>query len=366
MHIPLVDLKAQFQAIRGETLRAIEAALDSMELFLGPQTRAFEQEFAAYCEVPHAVGVGNGTDALYLALRAAGVGAGDEVITVSHTFFATAEAIELVGARPVFVDVDPRTMTMAVEQLERAITPATRAIVPVHLYGRVADMVPIIDVARRHGLRVIEDASQAHGAVYRGQRAGSIGDLGCFSFYYSKNLGAYGEAGAVVTSDAELAHQVSLLRDHGSSTRYQHERLGVNARIDEIQSAVLRIKLRHLDAWNAQRRAHALRYDELLADADVVRPELPPDASHVFHLYVIRTAQRAELQSRLAAAGVATGIHYPVPVHLQAPYRAVGYREGRLPETERGADEVLSLPMYAELSEQQLRYVASTVTAAAL
>ncbi len=211
---------------------------------------------------------------------------------------------------------------------------------------------------------MIEDASQAHGAVYRGQRAGSIGDLGCFSFYYSKNLGAYGEAGAVVTSDPDLAHQVALLRDHGSGTRYQHERLGVNARIDEIQSAVLRIKLRHLDAWNARRRAHALRYDELLADAEVVRPELPSDDSHVFHLYVIRTPRRAELQQRLAAAGIASGIHYPVPVHLQAPYRALGYREGLLPETERAAHEVLSLPMYAELTEAQLRYVASAVTAA--
>ncbi len=252
MHIPLVDLKAQFRSVRGETLRAIEAVLDSMELFLGPQTRAFEQEFAAYCGAPHAIGVGNGTDALHLALRALGVGAGDEVVTVSHTFFATAEAIELVGARPVFVDVDPRTATMAVEQLERAITSATRAIVPVHLYGRVADMGPIMEVARNHGLRVVEDASQAHGAIYRGQRAGSIGDVGCFSFYYSKNLGAYGEAGAVVTADAELARQVALLRDHGSGSRYQHERLGVNARIDEVQAAVLRIKLRHLDEWNAR------------------------------------------------------------------------------------------------------------------
>jgi dTDP-4-amino-4,6-dideoxygalactose transaminase len=226
-------------------------------------------------------------------------------------------------------------------------------------------MGPIMEVARHHGLRVVEDASQAHGAIYRGQRAGSIGDVGCFSFYYSKNLGAYGEAGAVVTADPELARQVALLRDHGSGTRYQHERLGVNARIDEIQSAVLRIKLRHLDAWNAQRRAHALRYDELLADADLGRPELPHDDSHVFHLYVIRTSHRARLQQRLAEAGIATGIHYPVPVHLQAPYRAAGYHEGQLPESERAANEVVSLPMYAELTEDQLRYVAAAVTTAA-
>jgi dTDP-4-amino-4,6-dideoxygalactose transaminase len=363
--IPLVDLQAQFQSVRGEVLRAIEAALDSMELFLGPQTRAFEQEFAAYCGARYAVGVGNGTDALHLALRAAGVGPGDEVVTVSHTFFATAEAIELVGARPVFVDIDPRTATMAVDQLAAAITPATRAIIPVHLYGRVADMAPIMKLARNLGLRVIEDASQAHGAEYRGRRAGSIGDLGCFSFYYSKNLGAYGEAGAVVTSDPELARQVALIRDHGSSMRYQHERLGMNARIDEIQSAILRIKLGHLDTWNSVRRAHARRYDELLADADVVRPELPSDDSHVFHLYVIRTARRAELKARLAEAGIATGIHYPVPVHLQPPYRAAGHKVGELPGTERAADQVLSLPMYPELTEEQLRYVASSVTSAA-
>src|SRR5947207_2843561 len=266
MRVPLVDLTAQFQPMKDEVMRAIEEVLDSMHLFLGPNTAAFEREFAAYCGTTDCVSVANGTDALHLALRAAGVGPGDEVITVAHTFFATTEAIVMAGATPVYVDVDPATCLMDVSQIEARITPRTKAIMPVHLYGQMADMDPIMGIASRHDLLVVEDAAQAHGAEYRGRRAGSIGHLGCFSFYYSKNLGAYGESGAVLTSDPELARRLYLYRDHGSEQRYHHQAYGFNSRMDEIQAAVLRIKLRHLDAWNAQRQAHAATYDRLLAD----------------------------------------------------------------------------------------------------
>ena len=364
MQIPFVDLKAQFGPLKVEVMQALEDCLDSMHLFLGPNTQAFEQEFATYCGTSHAIGVGNGTDALHLALRAVGVGAGDEVITVAHTFFATVEAIFMAGARPVFVDIDPITFTMDASQLEAKITPRTKAIIPVHLYGRLANMDAIMAIARRHDLRVVEDAAQAHGAEAGGRRAGAIGDLGCFSFYFSKNLGAYGEGGAVVTADPELARRVRLLRDHGSEVRYHHDLMGFNARLDEVQAAILRIKLRHLDAWNEQRQRHALSYDEALADAGVQRPNLPADRSHVYHLYVVRCEQRDEVKEALARQGIGTGIHYPIPVHLQVASRSLGYKPGDLPETESAAQTILSLPMYPELTDEQIGYVAGAVRTA--
>jgi dTDP-4-amino-4,6-dideoxygalactose transaminase len=363
MRVPLVDLAAQYQSIRLEVLQAIDDALASSQLFLGPNTRAFEAEFAAYCGTPFAIGVANGTDALHLALRAAGVGHGDEVITVSHTFIATIEAIDQVGARPVLVDIDPRTYTMDVEQVERHVTPRTRAIIPVHLYGRLANMDAIVDIARRRHLLVIEDASQSQGAMdARGRRAGAIGDIGCFSFYYAKNLGAYGEAGAITTSDPDLDRRIRLLRTHGEDVRYRHQVLGFNSRLDEIQAAVLRIKLRRLDAWNVLRRQHAARYDTLLRGAPVGHPELL-DGGHVYHQYVIRTARRDQVREALNQRGVGAAIHYPIPVHLQPASAYLGYAEGDLPHTERAAREVLSLPMYPELTESQIAYVAEALEA---
>jgi len=363
--IPLVDLVAQFQSLRFEVMAAIEDVLGSGQLFLGPQTQAFETEYAAYCGSRFAVGVSNGTDALHLALRAAGVGPGDEVITVSHTFIATVEAIHLVGARAVLVDIDPLTFNMDPARIEAHITPRTKAIVPVHLYGRLADMEAVLTIARRHELTVIEDASQAQGATdAQGRRAGSLGDLGCFSFYYAKNLGAYGEAGAVTTSNAEMDRRIRVLRSHGESRRYEHEELGFNCRPDEIQSAVLRIKLRHLDDWNARRRGHASRYHELLSDLPLALPELLWDGSHVYHQYVVRTSVRDALRAHLAERGVATGIHYPIPIHLQRAARDLGYVQGDLPHTEQAAGEILSLPMYPELSEAQLASVADALAGA--
>lgn len=365
MSVPLVDLVAQFHSLRDEVMAAIENVLSSGELFLGPQTRAFEAEYAGYCGTRSAIAVGNGTDALHLALRSAGIGPGDEVITVSHTFIATIEAIWLVGARPVLVDIDPASFNMDPTLVERAITPRTRAIIPVHLYGRMADMEPILNIARRHGVMVIEDASQAQGATdARGRRAGSIGDLGCFSFYYAKNLGAYGEAGAVTTSDPELDRRIRLLRSHGEEHRYEHAELGLNCRPDEIQAAVLRIKLARLDAWNERRRQHAGRYHELLSDLPICLPELRWDGSHVFHQYVIRSAKRDALRATLAEHGVSTGIHYPIPVHLQPACRGLGYGEGDLPHTEQAALQILSLPMYPELTEAQLQTVSNALTEA--
>jgi dTDP-4-amino-4,6-dideoxygalactose transaminase len=361
MRVPLVDLTAQFEPIKGEVMRTIEQVLDSMQLYLGPNTRAFEEEFAAYCGTHYCVTVGNGTDALHLALRAAGVGAGAEVITVAHTFFATTEAIVMAGATPVFVDIDPNTYLMDVSQVEARITSRTRAIMPVHLYGQVADMDALEDIAQRHDLTIIEDAAEAHGAEYHGKRAGSIGRMGCFSFYFSKNLAAYGESGAVVTSDAELARRLRLYRDHGSEQRYHHMELGFNSRMDEIQAAVLRIKLRHLDAWNAQRRERAATYARLLADAQVGLPVTAAGRTHVWYVYVIRSAERDALQQALAERDIGTGIHFAVPIHLQPATRRFGYRAGDLPHTERAAREVLSIPMYPELTTEQQDWVAAAI-----
>lgn len=362
--IPLVDLHAQYEQIREEILRALTEVLDGMHLFLGPNQQAFEREFAEYCGTADAIGVSNGTDAIELALRALGIGAGDEVITQPNSFIATAEAISAVGATPVFVDVNIHTSTLDPTLLEAAITPRTKAIIPVHLYGRPADMTTIMATARKHGIAVIEDACQAHGAALNGQRAGSLGDLACFSFYFSKNLGAYGEGGAVTTNDPELASKVRLYRDHGSRIRYQHEVVGRNARLDEIQAAILRIKLRHLDRWNEQRRANAAKLSAALTGTSLILP-VPggDDVREVFHLYVVRHPKRDALKDFLTERGIGVGIHYPYPIHLQPAYTSLGYTPGSFPVTEQFAHEILSLPMYAELTDAQITRIVDAIHA---
>jgi dTDP-4-amino-4,6-dideoxygalactose transaminase len=364
MTIPLVDLKAQYQTIKHEVLPAIERVLEGMSLYLGPEQQAFEQEFAAYCQSGYGISVSNGTDALALALRACQIGPGDEVITVANTFIATVEAISMVGATPVFIDVDPDTYTMNWHDIEQAITPQTRAILPVHLFGHPAEMTPILEIARTHGLRVIEDASQAHGATYEGRPVGSMGDIGCFSLYCSKTLGAYGEAGVCVTNDADLAERMRMLRDHGSRHRYEHEVMGVNARMDEIQAAILRVKLPYLDQWNAKRQAHAQRYSERLRGVVTAVPEAQPWATHVYYVYVVQVPDRERVRESLAERGILTGVHYPIPLHLQPACAQYGYKQGSLPVTEEAAEHILSLPMYAELTEEQIHQVCDALAGA--
>jgi len=359
--IPFVDLKAQYLSIKDEIDAAITGVLESSQFVLGREVAAFEEEFAAYCQVKHAIGVNSGTSALHLALLAAGIGPGDEVITVTFTFVATVAAIVYTGARPVFVDIEPRSFIMDVNQIEKAITPKTKAILPVHLYGQTADMDSILEIARRHQLLVIEDAAQAHGAEYKGRRAGSMGDLGCFSFYPGKNLGAYGEGGAVTTNNPEYNRTIRMLRDWGAERKYEHVLKGYNYRMEGFQGAILSVKLRHLEAWTEARRTHAARYDELLAGSGVGTPEEMLYARHVYHVYAIRTSQRDALQQALQAQGIHTGIHYPIPVHLLEAHADLGYRSGDFPCSEQAASEVLSLPMYAELTEEQVWKVANAV-----
>jgi dTDP-4-amino-4,6-dideoxygalactose transaminase len=359
--IPFVDLKAQYRAIKPEVDAAILSVLESCEFTLGSEVRAFEDEFAVHCQTAYGVGVNSGTSALHLALLAAGVGPGDEVVTVPFTFIATVSAIAYTGATPVFVDIDPRTFTMDVAAIEAAITPRTKAIVPVHLYGRPADMDPIVEIARRRGLVVIEDAAQAHGAEYRGRRAGSLGDMACFSFYPGKNLGAYGEGGIVVTDSPDFTRTLRMLRDWGSEKKYQHVLRGYNYRMEGIQGAVLRVKLRHLERWTEGRRAAAACYDDLLAESGVVTPEPTTLDRHVYHIYAVRTDRRQELQHALHAESIQTGVHYPIPVHLQPAFADLGYRTGCFPHAERAAHEVLSLPMFPELTAEQCAAVAGAV-----
>ena len=359
--IPIADLKAQYHAIKEEIDRAISDVLESSQFILGKEVAAFEDEFAAYCGAAHGVGLNSGTSALHLALLAAGVGPGDEVITVPFTFVATVAAIIYAGARPVFVDIEPASFTMDVSRIESAITARTKAILPVHLYGQCADMDPIVELARRRGLAVIEDAAQAHGAQYKGRRAGSLGDLACFSFYPGKNLGAYGEAGAVVTNNAEYNRVIRMLRDWGGEKKYIHSLKGYNYRMEGMQGAILRVKLRHLEAWTEARRRHAAAYRRLFAQAGVRIPCEMPYNRHVYHVYAIRTAQRAGLQAALEAAGIQTAIHYPIPVHLQPAYSDLGYRRGDFPVSERAADEVLSVPIYPEMTDAQVGIVASSI-----
>jgi dTDP-4-amino-4,6-dideoxygalactose transaminase len=360
VNIPLVDLKEQYQGIKESVLAEIGQALEGMQLFLGKNVQAFESEFAAFSGAEYGIGVGSGTEALHLALRACGIEHGAEVITVANTFFATVEAIILAGGRPVFVDVDPETYNIDVSQIEDRITPNTKAILPVHIYGHPADMGPILELARAYNLRVIEDACQAHGASYNGKRAGSLGDVGCFSFYFTKNLGAYGESGMVVTSDPDIAKKCQMLRDHGQNVKYNHCMVGTNGRLDEIQAAVLRVKLPHLDEWNEKRRVLARAYEAKLPPS-VVKPKEMSWASHVFHVYVIRTPKRDYLRDWLQQRGVGTGIHYPIPIHQLEAWSSLGDGNNRLPVTEKIAREIISLPMYPELSEEELQYVCDCV-----
>jgi len=362
MNVPFLDLRSLHEPIRGEIGAAIEQVLESCAFAGGPFVEAFEAEFAAFCQADHAIGVGSGTEALWLALLGLGVGAGDEVITVPNTFIATAEAISFCGATPVFVDIDPQTYTMDPEQLEAMITPRTKVVIPVHMFGQVADMDPIMAIAGKYGLRVIEDACQAHGAEYKGRAAGSMGAAGCFSFYPGKNLGAIGEAGAVVTNDAVLAEKIKSLRDHGQTRKYLHRSIGWNARMDGIQAAVLSVKLKHLDAWNDARRRHAKRYAELLHnDAEVILPVAAEYGRHVYHIFAIRADNRDALIAALTAEGVGCGIHYPSPVHLQQAYAALGLKEQAYPKAERCASELVSLPMFPDLTDDQVVYVSDTI-----
>jgi dTDP-4-amino-4,6-dideoxygalactose transaminase len=365
MPVPFVDLQAQYRSIKAEVDAAIQRVLDTSAFILGREVETFERDFAEYVGARECVGVSNGTAALHLALMACDVGPGQEVIVPANTFFATAEAVSAAGATPVFADCDPVTYNLDAAKLEAAVTERTRAVIPVHLYGQPADLDAINEVAKRHNLIVIEDAAQAHGARYRGRRVGALARAGCFSFYPGKNLGAYGEGGAVTTDDPEVARRVRLLRDHGSERKYHHEVVGYNLRLEGIQGAVLSVKLKHLDDWNALRRRHAARYRELLGPLEEAGAlSLPREAAyaeHVYHLFVVQTSARDSMQRFLSAANVHTGIHYPVPAHLQPAYAALGHKEGDFPESERQARRVLSLPMFAELTERQLRYVAHAV-----
>lgn len=363
--IPLLDLKAQYQAIKSELDAAVMGVLENAQFILGPEVAAFEKEFAAYCGAAEAVGLNSGTSALHLALLASGIGPGDEVITSPFTFIATAAAIVYTGARPVFVDIDPASFNLDVSRIESAITPRTRAILPVHLFGQPADMDAVMETARRHGLVVIEDAAQAHGAEYKGRRVGSIGEMGCFSFYPGKNLGACGEGGAVVTNNAAYARKIRMLRDWGCEQKYVHEIKGYNYRMEGMQGAILRVKLRHLEKWTEARRAHAARYGQLLEGCGVGLPQVMPYARHVYTIYTIRTADRDALRADLQQREIHTGIHYPMPLHLQPAYKDLGYGRGAFPMAEQAAAEVLALPIYPEMTGAQLEEVAAAVRLAA-
>ncbi len=358
MKIPFIDLKAQYESIEDEINVAIRQVLDSCAFAGGPFVEKFEEAFAEYCRCDYCIGVGSGTEALWLSLMAYDIGPGDEVVTVPNTFVATAEAISFCGATPVFVDVDEKTLTMNTALLEEVLTPRTKAILPVHLFGQTADMKPILKIAEKHGLVVVEDACQAHGAEYEGKRAGSLGDAGCFSFYPGKNLGAYGEAGAVVTNNAETAKKIRILRDHGQPRKYHHDIVGYNARMDGIQGAVLGVKLAYLEEWNEKRREIAASYDYYLKDAENISlPEEKSYARHVYHVYAIRTPFRDELMSELSQKGISCGIHYPVPVHLTGAYRGLGYGKGSFPIGEQAAEHLLSLPMYPELGTEMVEHI---------
>jgi dTDP-4-amino-4,6-dideoxygalactose transaminase len=359
--IPFVDLKTQYLSIKDEIDTAVLKVLESTQFILGNEVKLLEQEFADYCNADYGIAVNTGTSALHLALLAAGIGTGDEVITVSFTFIATAAAICYTGATPVFVDIDPVSYTIDVTKIEQAITERTKAILPVHLYGQPADMEPILEIARGHGLIVIEDAAQAHGAEYKGQRVGSIGDIGCFSFYPGKNLGAYGEGGMVVTNNPEYARTMQMLRDWGQERRYHHVLKGYNYRMDGIQGAILRVKLRYIEAWTEARITHAAQYNQLLANSAITTPIALPHNRHVYHIYAVRTIERERLQQELNQLGIQTGIHYPIPVHLQTAYADLGYQCGDFLHTELAARQVLSLPMYPELTAAQISTVSESL-----
>ena len=360
MKVPFVDLGAQHAALRAEIERAVSGLLDRGDFILGAEVERFETDYAAFIGAAHAIGVGTGLSAIELALRGFGIGPGDEVITPANTFIATVLGILAAGATPVFADMDPATYTIDPSAIAAAVTPRTRAIVPVHLYGQPIDLDGVMAVAGRHNLLVIEDAAQAHGARYKGRRAGSVGHAAAFSFYPSKNLGAIGDGGMITTSDDAAAAKIRLLRNYGQRVKYYHSIAGTNSRLDTLQAAVLRIKLPHLDGWNAARRRHAAAYAQRLQGV-VQTPATADGVEHIFHLYVIETDRRDALQARLKSLQIDTGIHYPVPAHLQEACAALGYKAGMFPAAERGAGRILSLPMYAELTEQQIDYVADAV-----
>jgi dTDP-4-amino-4,6-dideoxygalactose transaminase len=359
--IPLLDLRAEYHELKSELDAAVGRVLESGHFILGQEVTGLEEEFASYCDVKHAIGVNSGTSALHLALLAAGIQPGDEVITVPFTFYATAAAIGYVGAVPVYVDIDPRTFNLDATRLEAAITERTRAILPVHLYGQPADMDPILKIARRHKLVVIEDAAQAHGAEYKGRRAGAIGDIGCFSFYPSKNLGAAGEGGMVTTNNSEYARTIAMLRNWGEEHRYYPVLKGYNYRLPAMQAAILRVKLQRLDAWIETRRKLAAEYDRLLEEADVMRPVSPADVRHVYCLYTIQAEDRDRLQKELEGAGIQTAVHYPLPIHLMPAYADARYKAGDFPVAEACARRVLSLPLYPQLSKHQVQSVAGEI-----
>jgi len=360
--IPFIDLKREYAEIKEEIIQAISKVLESGQFILGEELEKFEKEFSNYIGVKYGVGVNSGSDALFLALRALGIGKGDEVITVSHTFTSTADAIVRNCARPVFVDIEADTYCMDVTKIEEKITDKTKAIIPVHIYGHPVDMDPVMEIAESYGLYVVEDACQAHGAEYKGKKVGSIGDIGCFSFYPTKNLGGYGDGGMIVTNDEELADKLRMLRNYGSRTKYHHEFLGVNSRLDEIQAAILRVKLKHLDGWNKRRREIAKLYNQLLKNSQkIVLPIEKEFGKHVYHLYVIRLKNRDSLCKYLFKNGIQTLIHYPIPVHLQKSYQILGYSFEALPVTEKCAKEILSLPIYPNLKDTEIEYIAEKI-----
>lgn len=362
MKVPFLDLASLHKPIRSDIDRAIDEVINTNAFAGGKFVTAFEDNFAAYCETKHAVGVGSGTDALWLALLANGVGPGDEVVTVANTFIATVEAISFAGAKPVLVDVEEQTYNMIPDRLREAITPQTKAIIPVHLFGQMASMEAICAIAKEKVIPVIEDASQAHGARFRGYAPGAYGSAACFSFYPGKNLGAFGEAGAVVTNDDEIAAKIKMLRDHGQSSKYHHDVVGWNGRMDGIQGAILDIKLAKLDEWNESRRAVAVRYSEILSATErVTTPYESQDAVHVYHLYPVQVPSRDDVGEELTKAGIGWGIHYPVPIHLTRAYKALEYRIGDFPISERLASAMISLPMFPGLTDQQIEYVCDTV-----
>jgi dTDP-4-amino-4,6-dideoxygalactose transaminase len=363
MNIPFVDLKAQYNSIKNEVDQAMADVLSKTAFIGGPIVKAFENNFAAYCGVEYCVGVGNGTDALSIALRALGIGAGDEVITAANSFIATSEAITSTGARVVFVDINPKTYNMATDQIEDKITSRTKAIIPVHLFGQPVDMDPVFVLAKKHGLKIVEDAAQAHSAVYKGRKVGSMGDVACFSFYPGKNLGAYGDAGAIVTNDEKLALKARMIANHGRTEKYNHELEGVNSRMDGFQGAILDVKLRHLTDWTENRRKNAYLYNEYLKDTALVTPEEIENVKAVYHLYVVRVASdlRESFQAHLKSKGVSSGIHYPIALPNLIAYEYLGHTENDFPEASKASHEIVSLPMFPELKEEQIAYIAEQV-----
>ena len=361
MQVPLLDLKAQYATIKDEIKAAIDEVLESQYFILGPKVQQFEEEIAEYCNVKHAVGVASGSDALLLALMAIDVGYGDEVITTPYTFFATAGSISRLGAKPVFVDIDANTYNINPELIEEKITDKTKAIIPVHLYGQSADMDPILEIGKKYNLCIIEDAAQAIGAEYKGKKAGSMGDIGCLSFFPSKNLGGYGDGGMVITNNAELAEKIRVLRVHGAKPKYYHSLIGLNSRLDALQAAVLSVKLKYLDGWSRARIKNAETYNHLFSDTDVITPYVEPYNYHIYNQYIIRVEQRDELQEFLNERNIGTAIYYPVSLHLQGCYADLGLKEGDFPESEKAAQETLALPIYFELTEEQQMAVVNAI-----